>query len=102
MIKGSKHSKASLEKIRRNSTGWNRGTNAPHWKGDNIKYTQLHRWLRSTYGNPQHCENNKCKKKCKTFDWALKKGKTYLRRRNHFIRLCRSCHLKQDQNARKK
>jgi hypothetical protein len=70
-----------------------KGKGNPAWKGDDVKYSGLHIWLRENYGNAGACEHCGVTKK---LDWALKKGKTYKRRRSYFLHLCRSCHQKYD------
>ncbi len=69
------------------------GKKSPNWKGDKISYFTIHKWLKINYGKADKCENTKCSSKNpKRFEWALKKGKIYLRRRSHFIKLCTKCH----------
>lgn len=75
----------------------NKGAKHGLWKGDNpISYSTLHSWLVRNYGKANICENKNCSSTTKTFDWALIHGKEYIRRREHFMALCRSCHIKYD------
>lgn len=74
-----------------------------NWKGDNIKYSGIHFWLRRRYGRANLCENRennilnfRCSNNSNHYDWALIKGKEYKRNRNNFMMLCHSCHLKYD------
>lgn len=59
-----------------------------------LEYSQIHKWIRDNYGKASKCEQ--CTNSAKRFDWALKKGCCYERKRNSFIELCRSCHIKYD------
>lgn len=82
-----------------NQTSFKKGIKHPGWKGDQVSYNGLHRWLRENFGNPSYCE--KCglkgeKKKHWNIEWALIKGKTYVHNRENFIMLCKSCHLAYD------
>lgn len=86
--------------------------NASHWKGDNIKYGAIHRWVRKTLGKPTKCENPQCvypRRNAnrslllapKTFHWANKSG-SYLRDINDWFQLCPSCHKKYDVGTEKR
>ena|SRR3990167_654594 len=70
------------------------------WKGDNVGYVALHKWVARKRGKPQQCEHCKTTK-AKQFDWANKSGK-YLRNLNDWLRLCVSCHHKYDNTNLKK
>ena len=48
----------------------------------------------------KECEE--CKVTDKKLDWALLKGRKYLRKRENFKILCRSCHLKYDYTPERK
>lgn len=65
-------------------------------------YGTIHIWLIKNFGKANKCENPKCDFNSKTFDYALIKGKTYKRKRENFIMLCRSCHKKYDMNKQTK
>ncbi len=82
---------------------WNKGkktgrnkaiSNENHylWKGNFVGYTALHSWLGRKYGTPEKCE--KCGS-IKNVEWANKSGQ-YLRNRNDWMNLCKSCHNKFD------
>lgn len=58
-----------------------------------LKYRALHSRLVREFGKANHCENTKCSRKCKTYDYALKNGKEYEFNINNFIQLCRTCHM---------
>lgn len=73
------------------------------WKGEEIGYFGIHTWIQRYYGKANHCENEEdgrlefeCNHKSKNYDWALIKGKDYKRKRENFMQLCHSCHLKYD------
>lgn len=87
---------------------WNKGKSLPkgekanNWKGDDISYIGIHAWLRRTYGKAAKCENPKCEAEdVKRFEWALKKGFEYERKRENFIQLCKSCHVEYDDVLRR-
>ena len=61
-----------------------------------VTYTRIHGWLIKNFGKADKCENKKCERKSKTYDYALKKGETYARDRKRYFMLCRSCHIKYD------
>lgn len=70
------------------------GENNPNWKGDRIKNRGLHMWIELRMGKPRKCE--KCGTEvAKVYDWANKSGE-YKRDLADWMRLCRSCHLKND------
>ncbi len=77
-----------------------KGQQTNNWIGDKIKYSGIHLWLTNTYGSPQQCEQCLIRGK-KTgrkwsIEWALLKGKSYLRRRENFWALCVKCHANYD------
>ena len=78
-----------------------KGENAPSWKPV-VGKTQVHRWLDANFGKQRVCENKECKGKGNWFDWALKKNCKYERRKENFLRLCRSCHRRYDLTEEKK
>jgi len=87
-----KHSEKTKKKISLSNTG----EKSSQWKGDDIKYQAIHSWLRSRFGKANKCKNPKCNKKSKNYQWCLKKGKKYQRKRECFIMQCKSCHKKYD------
>jgi hypothetical protein len=64
----------------------------PFWKGDNITYGQIHRWIISKLQKPNRCEN--CGEKYK-LEWA-NKSHEYKRDYSDWLALCRGCHAKYD------
>ena len=83
----------------------NKGDKNPNWKGgirqayagiDPKIYSSVHRWLRKTYGIANGCESKSCSGISANYQWALKKGREYEKKRDNFIILCKSCHTKYD------
>ena len=62
-------------------------------KAEPRKYDAIHHWLRAHYGSATKCENPKCRKVSKNYQWALKKGKEYDWDVACFWQLCASCHV---------
>jgi len=67
-----------------------------NYKGDEVGYHGIHKWLAKTYGRPTLCENIECNGFSITYHWALKRGYEYQRKRKNFLMLCASCHKKYD------
>lgn len=73
-------------------------------KGDKIPqcgvsrnvYCNVHQWLRRTFGAANKCEGICCSGVSRKFEYALLKGKVYEKKRDNFIMLCHSCHIKYD------
>jgi hypothetical protein len=120
MIKGSKHSEESLNKIRLSKTGAkypnrkkitltqehknnisksNKGNSCgvtgekhPRWNPDRNSYFVLHDWVKKQLGKPDTCENcNKSNLYGKSIDWANISGE-YKKDISDWARLCKSCH----------
>jgi hypothetical protein len=70
-----------------------------NWKGENVGYNSLHKFIRRKYGKPIACEN--CNKiGCKNgrnwnIDWCNISG-VYSRERDDWKGLCRKCHIQHD------
>ena len=62
----------------------------PNWKGDVVKYTGLHAWIKRNKPKPEFCETCHINK---VYDCANISGE-YKRDINDFTWLCRSCHSK--------
>lgn len=73
-----------------------RGANHSSWKGDNIGYEGIHRWLGVTFGKANRCEGANCKGISDNYQYALRKGMPYARKRENFLMLCVSCHSSYD------
>ncbi len=81
------------------------------WKGDDVSYVGLHKWIYSRLGKAIKCENPNCfyprwsyredgtkkryLKSPKRYEWANVSGK-YLRDLKDFVQLCSSCHKQYD------
>lgn len=66
------------------------------FKGDSIKYSGLHEWVKRNLGTPSTCEN------CSQSDlfghnihWA-NKSRQYKKDLNDWLRLCALCHKRYD------
>lgn len=71
-----------------------RGDKSWAWKGELVKKSGLHDWVKKVLGKPNKCEH------CGTtsankFEWANKSQK-YKREINDWMRLCTKCHAKYD------
>jgi hypothetical protein len=67
------------------------GEEHPSWKGDEVSYKQLHRWVRRQLGAPGACEQ------CgdPETEWA-NRSHEYQRQLDDWIALCRTCHRRHD------
>lgn len=105
--KGRKHiplSSEAIERIRQSKLG----SKHPLWKGDKVGYKSIHEWIGNNWGRPNLCENREitildyqCSKICENYEWANITGK-YIRNRQHWLRLCVSCHRKFDSRKNEK
>lgn len=89
---GKKLTKKTKEKISKAQSG----KNGFHWKGDDVGYSGLHKWVRKVLGRPTICEH--CKRSGltgKQIHWA-NKSREYKRKKDDWIRLCVKCHKKYD------
>ena len=102
-------SEATKEKIRKTLTGrkvsakvkanllfWATGENSFNWKGDDVGYRALHRWIEGQLGQPTTCED--CGKTDLTghfIHWANLSGE-YKRDVTDWKRLCALCHKRYD------
>lgn len=83
--------KCYLKVLKKNNRKKQKGKN-PRWKGNEVSYKGLHKWIRDNKGRPKICEH--CGSKHQ-LNWANKSGK-YLRDLNDWISLCILCHRKYD------
>lgn len=68
------------------------GPEAPGWRGEEIGYQQLHRWVRKNKIKPSSCEH------CGSdgpLEWA-NKSREYRRDLKDWLALCRLCHRRYD------
>lgn len=79
--------------------------NNPNYRGDDVGYIGIHRWLIKTFGHAKKCKkcglvgsrvNNKW-----TVHYAKKEGKDYQRKRENFTELCTKCHTEYDDIIKK-
>lgn len=64
------------------------------WKGDGVGYSGIHRWVERKLGAPRVCWHCGSKRK-KKYEWCNIDHK-YRRDLNDWLRLCTSCHRKND------
>lgn len=74
-----------------------RGIENPMWAGVHVKVGSLHAWVRNNKPKPSVCEHCKQVPPLDLANISPKYNKqTYDRDFNHWLWLCRSCHMKQD------
>lgn len=75
------------------------GETHPGWKGEEVKHSGCHLYIRNNYGNPKKCEDcGKVGQKVGrnwNIDWSNCDHK-YKRIREDYKGRCRSCHQKYD------
>jgi hypothetical protein len=69
------------------------------WKGEDVGYIALHKWIARHRGKPSFCESCKTSES-KGFEWANISGE-YKRDLDDYERLCLSCHRKKDKTGYK-
>lgn len=86
----------------------NKGERHGLWKGDDVGYAALHKWIERNFGRATYCDlcgiseqEISRKTKCNYFEWASRK-KNYSRDRVDWMQLCKSCHRCFDQQTRAK
>jgi hypothetical protein len=72
------------------------------WKGENVLVYTKHQWLYKNYGKADRCDNPKCEHRSNKFEWALKKGFKYEKKRENYMKLCKVCHFKYDFTGEKR
>lgn len=98
MSESSKGRKASEETKRKMVISARRGEKNNMWKGDNVGYHGIHKWIAVMLGKPTKCEH--CEKDGLTghqIHWANISGE-YKRDITDWLRLCAKCHAKYDNN----
>ena len=92
------------EEAKKNISEAKKGSKNGTWKGDEVSYSGLHRWIRRNLGKANRCDNPKCvyprlsalgkmMLAPKRFHWANKSGK-YLRDISDWWQLCQSCNAR--------
>lgn len=94
----------------KNKEPWNKGKvfdggpSLYNWKGEDVGYNALHRWVRRKLGSANHCEdcglNEIPKGKKRYFDWA-NISHEYRRTLEDWKQLCKKCHRAFDSLARR-
>ena len=73
---------------------------ASHWKGDDISYSGIHKWIKKQWGIAERCDNKSCKGLGARFEWANISKKyikeNYTRNREDWMQLCSFCHRQYD------
>lgn len=92
-LRGKKHTKETIEKIRKKRKGKCLGKDNPNWKGDNVGYHCLHTYIRRHKPKPEACE--KCGKIQDYLELANISGE-YKRKIDDYIYLCVKCHKEMD------
>lgn len=80
------------QKIRRSENSPIKEDKCYMWKGDNVSYRGIHKWIEKKVGKPHFCEE--CKKtnlNHRQYHWANISGK-YFRDVRDWRRLCVKCH----------
>ncbi len=72
----------------------------PDWKGDDVGYSSLHKWVTKHLGRPLKCEHCRITGlRGRQYHWA-NKSHAYKRDLADWIRLCVPCHKKYDSALR--
>lgn len=92
---GKRHTREARERM---ATAAKRADAHPQWKGENIAYSTLHRWLARVAVKTGAC--SVCGRSDRSTDWANLSGE-YRRDAADFVEMCRSCHRRFDIGRRK-
>lgn len=69
-----------------------------NWKGENVSYSGLHKWVVRALGKPNTCEHcGRTNLSGKLINWA-NKSHEYKRDLADWVRLCTRCHGEYDKN----
>lgn len=74
------------------------GTKSYLWRGDDVGYHGVHKWLKKEYGKASCCEHCDCSNG--KYQWANKTG-LYLRSKDDWLQLCLKCHHSYDRSGAK-
>lgn len=77
-----------------NAYSYPKGKSHPNWRGDDVSYRNLHRWVENRLGKPKKCEHCLTTEN-RAYHWA-NKSHDYKRDKSDWIRLCVPCHSKYD------
>lgn len=92
--KGKKFTKAHKDKLSKAKKGVYAQESNPAWKGDEVGYRGIHKWVNRWKGDSnicEHCGTTTAKK----YEWSNIDHK-YRRVLEDYIRLCTRCHRKYD------
>lgn len=73
-----------------------------NYKGDKSSISAKHAYLRTHYGRPTHCTNDKCEKRSTIYEWCKKTESEYTSNPDDYLWMCRSCHRKYDLTPEKR
>lgn len=76
---------------RNKSYGQRLNEKASAWKGDDVSYSGIHKWVYDKFGTPTKCEKCGIEGGGKNMNWANVSGE-YKRDRSDWVRLCPRCH----------
>lgn len=102
--KGKPWPKSVIKKISIANTGKKqpKGFKSPNWKEDLATYYSIHNWIRRNWGQPQICSKCGIKNAPKNwnknkdyFQWS-RNGKSTIREKKYWSRLCIKCHSSKD------
>jgi len=99
--KGIKRYWSSSTEFKIGQKAWNKGKkfpersneNSPNWKGENVSFAGIHKWVNRHKGKPKFCEI--CHIESKYIHWS-NIDHTYRRKLEDFRPLCPKCHKKYD------
>lgn len=99
---GYKHSENTKLKISQAQKGkprpYQAGDKHGEWKGDDVSYSGIHKWVAQYKGSPKHCEM--CHRTDKTYYHWANIDHNYYRKLEDYIRLCPKCHKKYDKSLK--
>lgn len=99
-IKLSDEHRAKLSAAHKGKVAWNKGKKVESllgdknglWRGDDVSYRSLHKWVVRHMGQPDGCEDcGKTGLSGHSIHWA-NKSKEYKRELSDWVRLCVACH----------
>lgn len=76
--------------------GLSRGPHRYNWKGDDVSYVNLHRWVKTYRGAPTECARCGHSGPGRKYEWA-NVDHSYRRVLADWIRMCTRCHRHYDQ-----
>ena len=92
--KGMKGVRRHTEETKKLMSSQRSGEKHWDWRGDNVKYSSLHSWIRKHWGSASRFACEHCGAK-KNTQWA-NIGKNYTKNRSDWLILCSRCHYHYD------